>query len=193
MHSGLRLQTRRTPEYLQGPAARWDVDPEDASQIDDEDEPSCSTGLVNVPLDGINLQLQGDTEDETEASEAQAFLDGLQAEDMNYEYYTLLSSAFMLVLALSQRLMFTVFVVFSLLGIMICHLALALVTVLFWAFFHLDYSIGIYYRVMMCVIHFAGLDILKFNMDMEYGLVVISILHFQCYNLQLTMVFKIEI
>jgi hypothetical protein len=33
VHSSLRLLTRKAPEYLQGPAARWDVDPEDASRL----------------------------------------------------------------------------------------------------------------------------------------------------------------
>ena len=56
MHSSLRLLTRKTPEYLQGPAAKWDVDPEDASQIDDDDNgPSIHTGLVNVPLEDMEL------------------------------------------------------------------------------------------------------------------------------------------
>jgi hypothetical protein len=36
VHSSLRLLTRKALEYLEGPAAWWDVDPEDASQIDDE-------------------------------------------------------------------------------------------------------------------------------------------------------------
>jgi hypothetical protein len=31
VHSSLRLLTRKAPEYLEGPAARWDVDLEDAS------------------------------------------------------------------------------------------------------------------------------------------------------------------
>jgi hypothetical protein len=65
VHSSLRLLTRKAPEYLQGPAAQWDVDPKDASQIDDEvDGPSLKARLVNVPLDDIELQLQGIDDDE---------------------------------------------------------------------------------------------------------------------------------
>jgi hypothetical protein len=71
-------------KYLEGPAARWDVDPEDASQIDDEvDGASLHAGLVNVPLDDIELQLQGIDDDEREGSEAHAFLHSLNVEDLN--------------------------------------------------------------------------------------------------------------
>jgi len=81
VHSSLRLLTRKTPEYLQGPAAQWDVDPEDASQIDDDDDgPSLHAGLVNVPLDDIELQVQGIDDDEIEGSEAQAFSNMLELE-----------------------------------------------------------------------------------------------------------------
>ena len=86
MHSSLRLLTRRAPKYLQGPTAKWDVDPEDVAQIDDEDdEPSLHAGLVNIPLDEIELQLQGNNDDDREESEAQTFLDMLHAEDVQLQ------------------------------------------------------------------------------------------------------------
>ena len=47
------------------------------------DGPSLEAGLVNVPLDDIELQLQVTDDDERERSEAHAFLDSLNAEDPN--------------------------------------------------------------------------------------------------------------
>ena len=38
VHSSLRLCSRKQPEYLEGPAARWNVNAEDATQIDDDDD-----------------------------------------------------------------------------------------------------------------------------------------------------------
>ena len=87
MHSSLRLFSRKLPEYLVGPAARWDVDIEDAAQIDeDEDNPSPSAGLVGIPLDGIASNLGGDDDDDgdsggAEPSEAQAYMETLATED----------------------------------------------------------------------------------------------------------------
>jgi hypothetical protein len=41
VHSNIHLLTRKVPEYLHGPGARWDVDIDDNSQIDDKvDGPS---------------------------------------------------------------------------------------------------------------------------------------------------------
>jgi hypothetical protein len=61
-----------------------DVYPKDASQIDSEvDGPSLHAGLVNVQLDDIDLQLQGIDDDEREGSDTHAFLDRLNAEDLN--------------------------------------------------------------------------------------------------------------
>ena len=126
VHSSLRLLTRKTPEYLQGPAAKWDVDPEDASQIDDDDNgPSIHTGLVNVPLEDMELQLQGIDDDQNEGSEAQAFLDSLHEEDQNLR----VASTFMLLWALIQRLLFCCLEAFW--RFVILHMTLLLVTVLF--------------------------------------------------------------
>ena len=82
VHSTLRLHSRKVPEYLEGPAARWDVDAEDAAQIDDdEDNPLPNAGLVGIPLDDI---VEGDDDDDDAGSvpsEAQAYMDTLEAED----------------------------------------------------------------------------------------------------------------
>ena len=51
MHSALRLEHRKTPEYLKGPTTRWDVDPEDDAQVDMEERlDERQMGLVGVPL-----------------------------------------------------------------------------------------------------------------------------------------------
>ena len=51
VHSALRLAHRKTPEYRMGPATRWDVNPEEDAQIDEEDGPDeTQHGLVGVPL-----------------------------------------------------------------------------------------------------------------------------------------------
>ena len=48
VHSVLRLQKRQSLEYRQTPALRWDVNPEDALQIDEDNTP---LRLLGVPLD----------------------------------------------------------------------------------------------------------------------------------------------
>ena len=51
VHSALRLAYRKTPEYQKGLATRWDVEPEDSAQIDEEDESyDLQHGLAGVPL-----------------------------------------------------------------------------------------------------------------------------------------------
>ena len=88
MHSSLRLFSRKLPEYLEGPAARWDVDAEDATQIDDDDDnPPPNAGLVGIPLDDI-ASIVGDDDDDDGGdhrgampSEAQAYMDSLVVED----------------------------------------------------------------------------------------------------------------
>jgi hypothetical protein len=71
VHSTLHLHKRKEVWYLQGLVTQWDVDLEDASQInEEEDGPSLHPGLVNVPLDDTELQLQGNDDDEGEESEA---------------------------------------------------------------------------------------------------------------------------
>ena len=51
MHSAQHLELRKTPEYLKGPATRWDVDPEDDAQVDMEERlDERQMGLVGVPL-----------------------------------------------------------------------------------------------------------------------------------------------
>ncbi|KAH9329297.1 hypothetical protein KI387_001405 [Taxus chinensis] len=45
VHSALRLMDRKTPTYKESPALRWDVDPEDARQVDEDQE---QRGLVDI-------------------------------------------------------------------------------------------------------------------------------------------------
>ena len=52
VHHTLRFVDRQTPEYRQTPALRWDVEPEDVAQIDEDD---IALGLVGVPLDETML------------------------------------------------------------------------------------------------------------------------------------------
>ena len=85
VHSSIQLCSRKLPEYLAGPMARWDVDAQDVAQIDeDEDNPSPSAGLVGIPLDEIASNLGDDNDDDgdsggAEPSEAQAYMDSLAA------------------------------------------------------------------------------------------------------------------
>jgi hypothetical protein len=52
----LRLKERKTREYKESPAARWDVDPEDPAQIDEDDDAAeANVGLVGVPLEDEDL------------------------------------------------------------------------------------------------------------------------------------------
>jgi hypothetical protein len=71
VHSALRLEDRQTPEYRQTPALRWDIDPEDAAQIDEDD---TTPGLVGVPLDESSLPVQHDSDSDSEDSDMDAML-----------------------------------------------------------------------------------------------------------------------
>ena len=82
VHSSLRLCSRKQPEYLEGPAARWDVNAEDAAQIDnDDDNPLPDEGLVGIPLNAIDVCNDDDDDEGPIPSEAQAYMDILEAED----------------------------------------------------------------------------------------------------------------
>lgn len=51
VHSALRLEHRKTPEYLKGPTTQWDVDLEDDAQVDMEERLyETQMELVGVPL-----------------------------------------------------------------------------------------------------------------------------------------------
>ena len=77
----LWLCSRKQPEYLEGPATRWDVNAEDAAQIDnDDDNPLPNEGLVGIPLNVIDVCNDDDDEGPI-PSEAQAYMDILEAED----------------------------------------------------------------------------------------------------------------
>lgn len=62
-HHALRLADRQTPEYRQTPALRWDVEPEDVAQIDEDD---IAPGLVGVPLDETTLLVEDDSEEDSD-------------------------------------------------------------------------------------------------------------------------------
>jgi hypothetical protein len=70
-------------EYLEGPAARWDVDAKYVAQIDkDEDNPSPNAGSVGIPLDDIAFNLGDDVSGSGRVggvvlSEAQTYMDRL--------------------------------------------------------------------------------------------------------------------
>ena len=63
VHHALRLADRQTPEYRQTPALRWDVEPEDVAQIDEDD---MAPGLVGVPLDETTLPVEDDSEEDSD-------------------------------------------------------------------------------------------------------------------------------
>ena len=82
VHSNLRLCSRKQPEYLEGPATRWDVNAEDATQIDNDDEnPLPNAGLVGIPLDDIVASDDDDDDIDPVLSEAQSYMDLLDVED----------------------------------------------------------------------------------------------------------------
>ena len=55
VHSVLRINDRNTSVYKESLASRWDVEPEEPSQIDDEDALDPATGLVGVPFSSLDL------------------------------------------------------------------------------------------------------------------------------------------
>jgi len=80
VHSSLRLAHRKTPEYRMGPATRWDVDPEDDAQIDEEDgHDEMRHGLVGVPL--VTPESDSDSDTDTPIDGPDAFMQQMAAED----------------------------------------------------------------------------------------------------------------
>ena len=52
----MRLKDRKIWEYKESPTARWDVEPEDPTQIDENDNaPKADVGLVGVPFEDQDL------------------------------------------------------------------------------------------------------------------------------------------
>ena len=81
VHSALRLEHRKTPEYLKGPATRWDVDPEDDAQVDVEEGPNeTQHGLVGVPLSMFEDANDSDSEGDTPMVDPDLFVQQLDAE-----------------------------------------------------------------------------------------------------------------
>lgn len=65
VHSALRLQDHQSSEYCQTPALRWDVNPEDAMQIEEED---THERLVGVPLVEADPSISMDTDTDLDSS-----------------------------------------------------------------------------------------------------------------------------
>ena len=85
VHSALRLEHRKTPEYQMGLATRWDVDPEDDAQIDEEERlDEVHHGLVGVPLDTHESDSNSDSDTPIEGPDA--FMQQMDAEDQSMEH-----------------------------------------------------------------------------------------------------------
>ena len=63
MHHALRLTNRQTLEYRQTPALRWDVEPKDVAQIDEDD---TTPGFFGVLLDQTTLLVEDDSEEDSD-------------------------------------------------------------------------------------------------------------------------------
>ena len=80
VHSALRLAHRKTPGYRMGAATRWDVDPEEDAQVDEEDGPDeMQHGLVGVPL--VTHESDSDSDSDTPIDGPDAFMQQMDAED----------------------------------------------------------------------------------------------------------------
>jgi hypothetical protein len=55
VHSVLCIDDCKTRVYKERPASRWDVEPEEPSQIDEEDALDPATRLVGVPFSALDL------------------------------------------------------------------------------------------------------------------------------------------
>ena len=83
VHSSLRLAHRKTPEYRKGPATRWDVDPEDSAQIDDEDGPDeLRHGLVGVSL--VTEESDSDSDTDIPIDGPDDFIQQMDVEDQSF-------------------------------------------------------------------------------------------------------------
>lgn len=55
LHCDLHLMDRKTLVYKESPTTRWDVEPEEPSQIDEDDPTTSDAGLVGVSLRDLDL------------------------------------------------------------------------------------------------------------------------------------------
>ena len=56
LHGFLRLKDHKTCEYKESPTSRWDVEPEDPTQSDEDDDATkANVRLVGVPLEALDL------------------------------------------------------------------------------------------------------------------------------------------
>lgn len=89
-HNSLQLCLSRLLKYLEGHTVQWDVDVQDATQIDDNsNNPSLKEDLVGIPLADISFNLGnndcgGVGDDRGVArSESQPYMNSLVIEDQN--------------------------------------------------------------------------------------------------------------
>lgn len=82
VHSSLRLAHRKTPEYRREPETRWDVNPEDSAQIDDEDGPDeLQHGLIGVPL--VTQESDSDSDNDIPIDGLDDFMQHMDVEDQS--------------------------------------------------------------------------------------------------------------
>lgn len=82
VHSSLRLAHRKTPEYQREPETRWDVNPEDSAQIDDEDGPNeLHHGLIGVPL--VTQESDSDSDNDIPIDGLDDFMQHMDVEDQS--------------------------------------------------------------------------------------------------------------
>ena len=76
VHCALHIKDCQTRVYKESPATRWDVEPEEPSQID-EDADTSDVGLVGIPLAALTLEEaeSSDLEDEFVEFEPQVDMD----------------------------------------------------------------------------------------------------------------------
>jgi hypothetical protein len=80
MHSALRLAHTKTPKDRRRPATRWDVDPEDGEQIDEEDGlDELQHGLIGGPL--VTHGSDSDSESDTPIDGPDDFTQQMDLED----------------------------------------------------------------------------------------------------------------
>ena len=86
VHSALRLSHRKTPEYQMGPATRWDVDPEDDAQIDEEERlDEVQHGLVGVPLVTPEVETESDSDLDGDTPIDGDFMQQMHQEDQSMD------------------------------------------------------------------------------------------------------------
>lgn len=78
VHSSLRLSERVTPEYRASPAARWDVDPVEAGQLEADDD-EADESMFGLPLHTLHL------DDESISSDSSTDEEDMDAQPLAHE------------------------------------------------------------------------------------------------------------